>query len=253
MKEFFLKILSSIFYDSASENPVGINPGFGMIDPDTRFQNATIEISDFWICVCVALVLGLCIAFGYMFKNEYSKNLVISFALLPPIVAVLIMLVNGNIGAGVAVGGVFALTRFRSAQGTAKEITHIFLSMAVGLTLGLGFVGIAVILAIVVEGLNLIFSLTKFGVINDSRRTLKVTIPENLDYTTLFDDLFKKYTTHASLDKVKLRNLGTMFRLTYSITLKDAKQEKEFIDEIRMRNGNLDVLCSKLQTNSDEL
>ncbi len=244
------KFLQSIFYTSSSENPVGINPGY---DSYTGLKNATIEVSDFWICVGVAVALGLLVAFCYMYKNEFSKNLVISIALLPAIVTVLIMLVNGNIGAGVAVGGVFALTRFRSAQGTAKEITHIFLSMAIGLTLGLGFVGIAVILAVVVEGLNFIFSLTKFGVINDSRRTLKITIPENLDYTTLFDDLFEKYTSQATLDKVKLRNLGTMFRLTYSVTLKDAKLEKEFIDEIRTRNGNLDVLCSKLQTNPEEL
>ncbi|MBE6624274.1 MAG: DUF4956 domain-containing protein [Ruminococcaceae bacterium] len=244
------KLLQSIFYISSSENPVGINPGY---DAYTGFKNATIEVSDFWICVGVAIALGLLIAFCYMFKSEFSKHLVISIALLPVIVAVLIMLVNGNIGAGVAVGGVFALTRFRSAQGTAKEITHIFLSMAVGLTLGLGFVAIAIILVILVEALNIIFAVTKFGTITDNRRTLKITIPEDLNYTSLFDDIFEKYTTHFSLDKVKLRNLGTMFRLSYSITLKDPSLEKEFIDEIRTRNGNLDVLCSKLQTNPEEL
>ena len=188
-----------------------------------------------------------------MYKNEFSKNLVISIALLPAIVAVLIMLVNGNIGAGVAVGGVFALTRFRSAQGTAKEITHIFLAMALGLTLGLGYIGVAVILAVVVEGLNLIFALTKFGVINDNRRSLKVTIPEDLDYTNVFDEVFDKYTSHHMLERVRLRNLGTMFKLTYTITLKDTNKEKEFIDEIRIRNGNLDVICSKLQSNPEEL
>ena len=244
------KLLQSIFYTSTSENPVGINPGY---DAYTGFKNATIEVSDFWICIAVAIALGLLISFCYMYKSEFSKHLVISIALLPVIVAVLIMLVNGNIGAGVAVGGVFALTRFRSAQGTAKEITHIFLSMAVGLTLGLGFVSIAVILVILVELLNLVFALTKFGTITDNRRTLKITIPEDLNYTSLFDDIFEKYTKSFTLDKVKLRNLGTMFRLSYSITLKDAKLEKDFIDEIRTRNGNLDVLCSKLQTNPEEL
>lgn len=244
------KLLQSIFYVSSSEEPVGINPGY---DTYTGTQNAVIEVSDFWICIGVAVLLGLLVAFCYMFRNQFSKNLVISFALLPAIVTVLIMLVNGNVAAGVAVGGVFALTRFRSAQGTAKEITHIFLSMAIGLTLGLGYVAIAVILAIVVEGVNLILALTKFGVINDNRRTLKVTIPEILDYTSLFDDLFDKYTTHHELEKVKLANLGTVFRLTYSVTLKSVKEEKEFIDEIRIRNGNLDVLCSKLQTNPEEL
>lgn len=244
------KLLQSIFYTSSSENPVGINPGY---DAYTGYKNATIEVSDFWICVAVAIALGLLISFCYMYKSEFSKHLVISIALLPVIVAVLIMLVNGNIGAGVAVGGVFALTRFRSAQGTAKEITHIFLSMAVGLTLGLGFVSIAVILVVLVELLNVVFALTKFGTITDNRRTLKITIPEDLNYTSLFDDIFEKYTKSFTLDKVKLRNLGTMFRLSYSITLKDAKLEKDFIDEIRTRNGNLDVLCSKLQTNPEEL
>lgn len=244
------KLLQSIFYTSTSENPVGINPGY---DAYTGYKNATIEVSDFWICVAVAIALGLLISFCYMYKSEFSKHLVISIALLPVIVAVLIMLVNGNIGAGVAVGGVFALTRFRSAQGTAKEITHIFLSMAVGLTLGLGFVSIAVILVVLVELLNLVFALTKFGTITDNRRILKITIPEDLNYTSLFDDIFEKYTKSFTLDKVKLRNLGTMFRLSYSITLKDAKLEKDFIDEIRTRNGNLDVLCSKLQTNPEEL
>jgi uncharacterized membrane protein YhiD involved in acid resistance len=244
------KLLQSIFYTSSSENPVGINPGY---DAYTGYKNATIEVSDFWICVAVAIALGLLISFCYMYKSEFSKHLVISIALLPVIVAVLIMLVNGNIGAGVAVGGVFALTRFRSAQGTAKEITHIFLSMAVGLTLGLGFVSIAVILVVLVELLNIVFALTKFGTITDNRRTLKITIPEDLNYTSLFDDIFEKYTKSFTLDKVKLRNLGTMFRLSYSITLKDPKLEKDFIDEIRTRNGNLDVLCSKLQTNPEEL
>lgn len=244
------KLLQSIFYTSSSDSPVGINPGY---DSFTGVQNAIIEVSDFWICLGVAIALGVLVAFCYMFRNEFSKHLVISIALLPAIVTVLILLVNGNISAGVAVGGVFALTRFRSAQGTAKEITHIFLSMAIGLTLGLGFVGVAVILAVLVEGLNFVFTLTKFGVINDSRRTLKITIPENLDYTTLFDDLFEKYTTESVLEKVKLRNLGTLFRLTYSVTLKNVKDEKAFIDEIRIRNGNLDVLCSRLQTNPEEL
>lgn len=248
-----MKFFTSIFYTSnvpEGETPIGINPGYDLF---TGMQNPVIELGDFWLCIGVAILLGVFVSFCYMYKNEFSKNLVVSIALLPVIVTVLIMLVNGNVGAGVAVGGVFALTRFRSAQGTAKEITHIFLSMAIGLTLGLGFVGVAIVLAIVVEALSFVFTITKFGIINDNRRTLKVTIPENLDYTTLFDDLFEKYTTSNMLEKVKLRNLGTMFRLTYTITLKDQKQEKAFIDEIRMRNGNLDVLCSRLQSEKEEL
>ena len=207
----------------------------------------------FFTCVGVAIVLGLIAAFVYMYKNQFSKTLVITMTILPPIVCVLIMLVSGSIGAAVAVGGVFALTRFRSAQGSAKEITQIFLAMAVGLTTGLGYIYIAIILVFIVEAMLVIFTLTKFGESSPKRRTLKVSIPEELDYTDIFDDLFEKYTNNHTLIKVKLKNLGTIFQLTYDIQLKDPKQEKIFIDEIRQRNANLDILCSRQLTNSDEL
>lgn len=226
---------------------------FQSIFNESISQTGSVQPWVFFTLLGVAVVIGLFIAFCYMFRNEYSKNLVISLAILPPIVTVLIMLASGNIGVGVAIGGVFALTRFRSAQGTAKEITHIFLSMAIGLTLGLGYIFIAVILAVVVEALNFIFIFTKFGDPNPKKRTLKITIPENLDYDGVFDDLFKKYTDTSELTKVRLSSLGTMFQLTYSITLKDPTKEKAFIDEIRERNGNLDILCSKVGTGREEL
>lgn len=207
----------------------------------------------FFTCLGVAIVLGLVASLCYMYKNQYSKTLVITIAILPPIVCVLIMLVSSSIGAAIAVGGVFALTRFRSATGSAKDIAQIFLSMAVGLTTGLGCIYIAIILVLVVEGMIVIFTLTKFGESNPKRRTLKVSIPEELDYTDIFDDLFEKYTNNHTLVKVKLKNLGTIFQLTYDIQLKDAKDEKKFIDEVRERNANLDILCSRQITNSDEL
>lgn len=213
----------------------------------------SIEVWDVFACLAVAVILGLLIACCYMFKNEYSRSLIITVSIMPVIVAVLIMLVSGNIGAAIAVGGVFALTRFRSVQGTSREITQILLAMAVGLTVGLGYIFIAMLLVIVVEAMCIIFNLTHFGEANSKRRTLKVTIPEELDYNEIFDDLFEKYTTKAVLIKVKLKNLGTLFQLTYDITLKDVKQEKAFIDELRIRNANLDILCSRVITNSDEL
>ena len=209
--------------------------------------------SDVFICVGIAIVLGLIIAGCYMFRNEYSRNLIISISIMPVIVTVLIMLVSGSIGAAIAVGGVFALTRFRSAQGTSKEITQILLAMATGLTLGLGYVYIAILLVVIVEVMSIIFNLTKFGEASSKRRTLKITIPEELDYNELFDDLFEKYTNRATLTKVKLKNLGTLFQLTYDIMLKDVKTEKQFIDELRVRNANLDILCSRVITGSDEL
>lgn len=230
-----------------------MNKLFQSIFTESVIQTGYVQPWVFFTLLGAAVIIGLFIAFCYMFRNEYSKNLVISLAILPPIVAVLIMLASGNIGVGVAIGGVFALTRFRSAQGTAKEITHIFLSMAIGLTLGLGYIFIAIILTVVVEALNFIFIFTKFGDANPKTRTLKITIPENLDYDGVFDDVFKKYTDKSELTKVRLSSLGTMFQLTYSITLKDPTKEKAFIDEIRERNGNLDILCSKVQSNREEL
>lgn len=207
----------------------------------------------FFTCIGVAIGLGLVAALCYMFKNMYSKTMVVTIAILPPIVCVLIMLVSGSLGAAVAVGGVFALTRFRSAQGSAREITQIFLSMAVGLITGLGYIYIAIILVAIIEAMAIIFSVTKFGESSSKRRTLKVSIPEELDYTDVFDDLFDSFTSSATLVRVKLKNLGTIFQLTYDITLKDVKEEKKFIDEIRKRNANLDVLCSRIITGADEL
>lgn len=212
-----------------------------------------IESWMFFVCLLTAICLGLIAAFFYMFKNLYSKTMVVTIAILPPIVCVLIMLVSGSLGAAVAVGGVFALTRFRSAQGSAREISQIFLAMAVGLVTGLGYIYIAIVLVAVIEIMTVIFTITNFGESNSKRRSLKVSIPEELDYTEIFDDLFEKYTTSATLLKVRLKNLGTIFQLTYDINLKDVKLEKSFIDEIRVRNANLDVVCSRLITGADEL
>lgn len=222
-------------------------------DPLTGDKYTVIEPWMFFTCLGVALALGVIAAFCYMYKNQFSKTLVTAIAILPPIVCVLIMLVSGSIGAAVAVGGVFALTRFRSAQGSAKEITQIFLSMAVGLTTGLGYIFIAMILVAVIEIMTIVFTFTKFGESSSKRRTLKVSIPEELDYTDIFDDIFEKYTVRNTLIKVKLKNLGTIFQLTYDIHLKDVKDEKKFIDEIRVRNANLDVVCSRIISNPEEL
>lgn len=214
---------------------------------------ASIQAWQFFTCLGLALGLGIVIAFCYMFKNDFSKNLVFTVALMPPIVCVLIMLVSGSMGAAIAVGGVFALTRFRSATGTSRELVQILLAMATGLTLGLGYVWIAIVLVAVVEVASIVFTLAHFGESHKLRRSLKITIPEELDYNELFDDIFKKYTSKAVLVKVKLKNLGTLFQLTYDVVLKDGKQEKQFIDEIRVRNANLDILCSKVIANPENL
>ena len=201
-------------------------------------------VGGFLTCIGISLILGIIIAAMYMFRNTYTKSFVITLALLPAIVAVIIMLVNGNIGAGIAVMGTFSLVRFRSAPGTAKEITSIFMGMAVGLAMGMGYIGVAVMVAVILGAVNMVLELLKFGDKKQEGRDVRITIPESLDYTTVFDEVFEAYTKSWKLVQVKSTNMGSMFKLEYHIELKDAKEEKKLLDELRCRNGNLEILCS---------
>lgn len=213
----------------------------------------TVLFSEIFICTLASLGAGVVIALVYMYKNTYSKNFVITLALLPVMVQSVIMVVNGNVGAGVAVMGAFSLVRFRSVPGSAKEIACIFFSMAVGLTTGMGLIFYAVLFTVIVSVILLLYTSLHFGEKPSTTKTLLVIIPEDLDYTSLFDDLFDKYTKKVELEKVKTIDLGSLFQLNYTITLKDLKQEKEFIDEIRKRNGNLNISCGRLAVVRDEL
>lgn len=199
----------------------------------------------FFICTAVSLLLGIGTALISMFKAKCSQSFAMALAILPAVVQVVIMLVNGNIGAGVAVAGTFSLVRFRSAPGTAKEIGSIFLAMAIGLATGMGYVGLAVVFFVIIAAVLLLLTAVHFGQPNTCERVLKITIPENLDYDGLFDDLFQTYLKHYSLDKVKTSNMGTLYELQYQITLKGNQIPKAFLDEIRCRNGNLNVVCCK--------
>ena len=165
--------------------------------------------------------------------------------MLPAVVQVVIMLVNGNIGAGVAVAGTFSLVRFRSAPGTAREIGMIFLAMAIGLATGMGYVALAIFFFLVMAAFVLLLTCLRFGGGNGQERELKITIPENLDYEGLFDDLFQKYTRSARLERVKTTNMGTLYELHYSVVLKGERIPKEFLDELRCRNGNLNIVCGR--------
>lgn len=209
-----------------------------------------ITLGAFLICIFSALVLGTVMSLVYGFKNQHSSSFSVTLALLPGAVAVVIMLVNGNLGAGVAVAGAFSLVRFRSTPGTAKEITAIFLAMAVGLACGIGYPVFAAIFALIMCILNLIFTVTNFGGHRNATacRVLRITVPEDLDYPTIFDDLFEKYTTQTRLTSVKTTNLGSLNRLTYEVTLRKPGSEKAFIDELRCRNGNLEISMSLQST-----
>ena len=204
----------------------------------------TINVGAFFVSILFALVLGIGIAFAHSQTARSSKSFLATLALLPAIVAVVIMMVNGNIGAGVAVAGTFSLVRFRSAPGTAREICSIFLAMGCGLICGMGYVGYAVVFTLIVAGMMVLLEKSGIGVKGDRFRTLRITVPESLDYDGQFDDLFETYTDTHELSSVKTTNMGSLFKLTYNIAMRDPSQEKAFIDELRCRNGNLEISIS---------
>ena len=206
---------------------------------------AVMTVSAFLICLLGALFLGVLTALVFSFRSEHSGNLPFALVLVPPIVTLVIMMVNGNIGAGLGVAGAFSLIRFRSAPGTARELSGLFTGTAIGLACGMGYVGIAALFFLIVAVTVLTLTLLRFGETSRSFRHLKVTIPENLDYDGLFDDLFEKYTTSHELVRVKTTNMGTLYELTYDINLRGGDVSKEFMDELRCRNGNLNIICGR--------
>lgn len=216
---------------------------------------SSIEPSQFIVCVAAALFIGVLIAVLYTIKSKWTKSFVITLALLPAVVCVVIMAVNGNVGAGVAVAGAFSLVRFRSVPGSARDIGTIFLAMGAGLLCGMGFIAYGVLFAVIMGAALVLFTILgakgKKKVSLD--RTMRITIPEDLDYTNIFDDLMEKYTKEYEVITVKTVNMGSLFRITYNITLKDASQEKNFIDELRCRNGNLEISIARQEMNAVEL
>ena len=212
-----------------------------------------LTITDAVMCTAASLVFGFIIAFTYMHSGKYTKSFVLSLVMMPALVQVVIMMVNGNLGTGVAVMGAFSLVRYRSLPGSSREISTIFFAMAIGLTTGMGYITFAAVTTVILCLAMMLLSKSSFGCDGRPDKELRITIPESLDYTEVFDDIFEKYTDGASLEKVKTTNLGSMFNLVYHIDMKDEKQEKAMIDEIRCRNGNLTVMCSKVQASKDEL
>ncbi len=216
---------------------------------------AVISLSSFLACIGASLIIGLLIALSYTYKNRYTKSFVVTLAVLPAVVCMVILMVNGNVGAGVAVAGAFGLVRFRSVPGNAKEISAVFLSMAVGLAAGMGYLAYAGLFALIIIAVNMLCSRTRFGEaqIPLLDKTLRITIPEDLDYTGVFDDLMEEYTENNQILSVKTTNMGSLFKLTYQIRLKNASKEKEFLDQLRCRNGNLEVSICLAESHVNEL
>jgi len=224
----------------------------GLFDSDLT---TVISVTDFLLCMGFSLILGLVMAFAYMYRTRYTKSFVVTLALLPAVVCVVIMMVNGNVGTGVAVAGAFSLVRFRSVPGTAKEICTLFLAMGAGLIAGMGYLGFAVLFTVVMCAIFVLYNRLDFGAKKnaDAYKTFAITIPEDLDYSGVFDDIFAEYTVSHDLARVKSTNMGSMFKLTYNVTLRDVTKEKEMIDKIRCRNGNLEITVSKQETTVTEL
>lgn len=224
----------------------------GLFDTD---MTSIISVSDFLLCMGCSLLIGLILAFGYRYRSRFTRSFIITLALLPAVVCVVIMMVNGNVGAGVAVAGAFSLVRFRSVPGTAREITMLFLAMGAGLIAGMGYLGFALLFTVIMCALSVLYNQLDLGLGKNAAiyKTLNITIPEDLDYTGVFDGILKEYTASYELVRVKTTNMGSMFHLTYNLMLLDAAGEKEMIDKLRCRNGNLEISVSRQETSVTEL
>ena len=205
-------------------------------------SSVSLTISSLLICIVTSIILGLIISYTHIKTTKCSKNFAITLVILPTLVSFVIMMVNGNLGTSVAVLGAFSLIRFRSIPGNSKEIISVFFAMTIGLAIGMGQIGFGIIATILTCLILILLNQIKFG--NNEYKNLVITIPENLDYTDLFDDLFKRYLSNYRLEKTKTTNMGSLFELTYSVKLKDGINEKKMIDEIRCRNGNLKIILT---------
>ena len=226
---------------------------FASVLGTTESAMATVTTAGFMWCTLASIVLGLACALIYMYKHDYSKNFVVTLALMPVIVQMVITLVNGNLGAGVAVMGVFNLVRFRSIAGTAKDIGSVFLAMAIGLATGMGYIGVAAILTVVVGIFNVIYVTTPFGTPREPGKTLKITVPEDLEFEGAFDEVLANYTSSYELQGVSTTNMGSLYQIEYKVRMKADGLEKRMIDELRCLNGNLRIALGMPKSNREVL
>lgn len=209
-----------------------------------------VSFSDFLVCSGVSIILGLIISIVYKYTSKYSKNFLISLVVLPVLVQTIIFMTSGSLGTSIAIVGTFSLVKFRSLPGTSKEIMSILFAMTIGLATGVGQLLFAIIVTIIVSLLIVILSKSKYGDIGNNQKILKIVIPEDMDYQNVFDEIFNKYLNNVRLDSVKTINMGSLFELSYVVNEKNNINEKEFIDELRVRNGNLKIILSReLDTN----
>ena len=217
------------------------------------FTGTTINPASMFGAIGVGLVLGLILAKVYQYKTVYSKSFMMTLVMLPTLIAIVIFLVNGSLGAGVAVMGAFSLIRFRSAPGGAKELLAIFLAMTIGIAVGMGYLVFASVFTMIMSVVMLLLETVNFGQMKHSMRQVTVVIPESLDYETVFDDIFQKATNYVELANVKTSDMGSLFKIKYIVQLNGTMTEKELVDALRTRNGNLEIAISRYVTKENEL
>jgi len=213
----------------------------------------SLTLGQFLLAIIASMIMGLILSIVFMYRNTYTKSFISALVLIPAVETVVIMLVNDNLGVGMSVAGSFALIRFRSVKGNARELVAVFIAMTIGIICGTGFVALAGVFTLLLCAVMLAMTLTGFGKLNEDQRYLKITIPESLDYDKVFEDILDRYTSSHELETIKTLTLGSLFRVEYSLTMKDDSKVKEMIDEIRTRNGNLEILCGRPATNREEL
>ncbi len=204
-----------------------------------------LEITTALISAAVALGLGLVLALTHMKTSQTTKGFLITLAVLPLLVMAVMIMINGNLGTSIAILGAFSLIRFRSLQGRAKDLLSIFFAMMIGLACGMGHVLFGTVITIIAVIAIILFSYTKFLEPDRHDKILKIVIPEDMDYDEVFDEIFKKYTSRHNLVRMKTMNMGSLYKLTYDVRIKHGVKEKEFLDEIRVKNMNLKVLLSE--------
>ena len=213
----------------------------------------TLTLGQFVLAITASMLMGLVLAIVFMYRNTYTKSFISALVLIPAVETVVIMLVNDNIGIGLSVAGSFALIRFRSVKGTAKELTAVFIAMTIGIICGTGYVALAGVFTALLAVVMLALNMTGFGKPSENGRYLKITIPESLNYDEVFDGILDRYCRSWELESVKTLTLGSLFRIEYAVELKDANQTKAMIDELRTRNGNLEIMCGRPAANREEL
>jgi hypothetical protein len=217
--------------------------------------NGNLTIGNLLICTVCSLAVGFAAAGIYMFRSQYSKGLAVTLIFIPATVQIIVlfMFTRGNIGLGIAIMGAFSLVRFRSFPGKARDIGTVFFVMAIGIVMGMGYIFYAFIFLLLIGGVSMLMTFSRLGHGEAETRFLRITIPENLDYDGLFDEVFAKYTQSVELVRVRTTNMGSLYELTYSVRLKSPSVPKEFMDELRCRNGNLNIQISREQRGGEEL